>query len=283
MAEYISFQPKDNYKTQLYTGTGATNAQTFPDTTAMQPDFVWIKVRDAGARSHILTDSVRGVNSQVSSNDGGANTTYTNMLTSFDSDGFTLGDDATKGEVNNSGDTFVSYSWKMGTTSGLTGGSLTPSGYSFNATTGMGVYEYTGNTSASTITHGLGATPKFMLNKRLGGQEWKVYHVYNGGTKMMVLDQNDAVSTHANIWDNTDPTSTVFTIGSDISSAYDYIQYVFCDVPGFSKFGSYTGNGNADGAFVYTGFRPGWILIKRTNSTTNWVLHDNKRLGYNRR
>ena len=293
MATYISFQPTDNFKTQIYTGTGATLAQTFPQTTAMQPDLTWIKCRDAGARSHVLTDSVRGVNSQISSDVNDSQTTLTDALTSFDSDGFTLGADTGGGEVNNSGDDFVSWNWKAGTTTGITGSpSITPSSYSFNATSGVSIIAYTGNgTSGATVPHGLGALPQCILIKALeASEDWTVFMASLGGSnyganKFFVLNSTARDGVNTNRFNDTAPTTDLFSLGNGgevNTSGNDYIAYCFRSINGFSSFGSYQGNGNADGPFVYTGFRPGWLVIKDTVSTgANWYMWDNKRSGYN--
>ena len=282
MAAYTTIDdPSAFFKVHLYAGTGSSNAQTFADTdTDMQPDMVWIKNRDA-TDNHVLTDAVRGATETLFPNDSGATATVAEGLKSFDSDGYTVGTDV---RWNTSTEDYASWNWKMGTTSGLSGGSLTPDGYSFSATAGQGIYEYTGGGSVVTITHGLGSIPKFMLGKRSenDAQEWRVYHEANGPTKFMVLDQNDAVGTNSANWNDTAPTSTLFTIGTSLAeSGKVMMNYVFADVQGYSRFGKYYGNANADGPYVYTGFRPAWILLKRTGSADSWQLFDSKRLGYN--
>ena len=161
MAEYITFQPTDYYKTQIYTGTGAENAQTFPQTTAMQPDLTWIKAR-AGSKSHRLFDSTRGVTKWIASDNTGVQTTTAESLKSFDSDGFTLG---TYDHVNDNTVAFVSWNWKAGTTSGIAGSpSITPTGYSFNATSGFSLIAYTGTAANATLPHGLGVAPKMIID-----------------------------------------------------------------------------------------------------------------------
>ena len=274
MAAYTTVDDGTSFfKPNIYTGTGAELAITGM---GFQPDMNWSKNRTQ-TDNHVLTDSVRGATETLFPNyaDPSGQEEVAQGLKSFDSDGYTLGTDI---RWNTNTETYVGWNWKMGTTSGLTGGTLTPDAYSYNATAGQGIYEYTGDLSAHTISHGLGVTPEFMLNKRMGGsQEWKVYHVYNGPTKFMVLDQADAVATNSNIWDDTAPTSTVFTIGSEISAAASYVQYVFSPVQGYSKFGTFTGNQNANGPFVYTGFKPAWILLKSSTSTQGWALFDDKR------
>ena len=279
---YISFQPRDNFKTQLYTGTGASNAQTFPDTTAMQPDFVWIKNRDA-TDQHILTDSVRGATINWYSDDSVVEVTETERLKSFDSDGFTVG---TNDAVNTNTEDYASWNWKMGTTSGLTGGSITPTGYSLNTTAGQSIIAYTGAGSAATIPHGLGAVPKFILIKnRNYGNSGITYHEAMSNTYYCKIDGDGAKdnSYGTATWNDTSPTSTVFSVGgnSHTSGSYNYIAYCFADIKGYSKFGSYEGNGNVDGIFVYTGFRPAYVCVKCISGTGYWQTMDDKRVGYN--
>ena len=257
----------------LYSTTGSSLAVTGA---GFQPDLTWIKLRTS-AQVHNLTDAVRGATKYLQSNDSAATVTNAESLKTFDSDGFTVGTDDI---VNKSGNTAVSWNWKMGTTSGLSGGTITPDGYSYSATAGQGVYEYTGGGSAGTISHGLGAVPKLMIVKRAldDGQEWRVYHVYNGPTKFMVLDQYDAVGTSSINWNDTAPTSSVFTVGSSLTeSGKTMMAYIFADVQGYSKFGTFVGNNNADGPFVYTGFKPAWILLKSSTTTQGWALFDDKR------
>ena len=285
MAEYISFQPSDFFNTKLYTGNGSTNAITGVE---FQPDFTWIKVLDAAARSHVLTDAVRGVNSQVSSDDSAAATTLTDALTSFDSDGFTLGADTGGGEVNDNTKSFVSWNWKAGTTSGITGGTITPTSYSLSTTSGISILKYTGNnTSGATIAHGLGAVPKFILVKNLdtASTPWRAYHVGLGPDYSITLNETDAKADNSTFWNDTAPTSTLITMGNDskINGTDDYIMYIFASTKGFSKFGEYAGTGDSTIApFIYTGFRPGWLMVKQTDSAgQNWFMFDNKRSPFN--
>jgi len=285
---YISFQPGDYFNTLLWTGTGATYALTG---LGFQPDLVWIKCRDAGSRSFVLTDSVRGYNSQLSCDDSSSAGTYTDALTSFNADGFTLGDDASKGEVNNSGDTFVGWSWKAGTTTGinLDSASLTPSGYSFNQTAGFSIIKWRGvvATAPNTIPHGLGVKPDMIIVKNFtSADSWNVYHKSMGATKYMLLDTDIAEAASATRWNDTEPTTTKFTTNTNGGvaggSTEDLIAYCFASIKGYSKFDGYTGNGDADGPFVYTGFRPAFVMIKRlTGGDNGWIMFDNKRNPYN--
>ena len=267
--------------TSLYNGTGATLSVTG---VGFQPDFTWLKSR-SGTTNHHAFDAVRGVNKYLQPNvnnvEGDAST-----LTTFGADGFTVSSDSS---VNANSSTNVSWNWKAGTTSGLSGGTITPSSYSINTTSGFGIYKWSGTGSAGTIAHGLGATPKMMIVKAMSGapggaQAWSVYHASLGNDKFLVLNSADAEGDGSTDWNSTSPTDTLFTVGNanrTNGSGGTYVAYVWCDVVGFSKFGSYTGNGNADGAFIYTGFKPSFVMVKKTSATNNWVMMDNKRDPFN--
>ena len=281
---YISFHPLDNFKTHLYTGTGASNAQTFPATTAMQPDFTWIKNRDA-EDFHVLTDSVRGATKYLKSNVDEVEVTNAESLKSFDSDGFTVG---TMNEVNTNTEDFVSWNWKMGTTTGIAGSpSITPTAYSFNATAGQSIIQWTGTGANATLPHGLGVAPEFMIVKNYSeaARYWNVYHEQGiGNTKRMYLNTDAAAATAATAWNSTSPTSTLFSVGSNTDtneSGKTFVAYCFAPIKGYSKFAYYTGNGQADGPFIYTGFQPSFVMIKRIEGSFGWNIWDDKRKGYN--
>ena len=270
------------FSTTLYTGTGSSLAVTG---VGFQPDFTWIKNRDA-ADFHVLTDAVRGATKYVQANTDAAEVTNAESLKSFDSDGFTVG---TQAEVNTNTEDYVSWNWKAGTTTGIAGSpTITPTSYSFNATSGFSVIAYTGTGSVATLPHGLGVAPKLIMIKDLAGTDWAVYHDSMDATApedyFQSLNLTAARSDNAAIWNDTAPTSTLFTLGTGTyvnASGNDFIAYCFTDVQGYSKFGSYTGNGNADGPFIYTGFRPAFIMFKKTDAVGEWVIYDTKRLGYN--
>ena len=272
----IFFNPK------IYTGTGSSNALTG---LGFQPDIVWIKGRNY-AYNHVLSDSVRG-EKQLYPNLTNAQDSNTGEITSFDSDGFTVG---TGGDVNYNTRTFVSWNWKMGTTSGATFGTagITPTNYSINTTTGQGVYKYSGGDGfgASTVAHGLGAAPDLVIIKRIedNGHGWQISNTSIGFDVALKLESNSAEGDTSAWWNDTAPTSDVVSIGGDSwnnLSGKTFMMYCFTNKKGYFKTGSYTGNGNADGTFIYTGFNPAFLLIKRTNGSTNWRQYDNKRLGYN--
>ena len=287
MAAYISFQPTDYYKTQLYTGTGAENAQTFPQTAAMQPDFTWIKAR-TGSKSHRLFDSPRGVTNWIASDNNGAESTTAESLKSFDSDGFTLG---TYDHVNDNTVTFASWNWKGGTTSGITtNGSttITPSSYSFSAAAGISIVKYTGNyTSGAKVAHGLGAVPELIIVKRLdAAAAWAVYMKAMGNTKNMKLNTNANATTSTAYWNDTTPDSVNFTLGNNTdvnNSGTAHVAYCFAPIKGFSRFGNYSGNGDNDGPMIFTGFRPAFLMTKSITDAgdNDWHMMDDKRNGFN--
>ena len=275
----------DYFNTKLYTGTGSSNAITG---VGFQPDFTWLKKRSASG-GHYLTDAVRGVTKTIYSDGTDAEGTVAQALTAFGADGFTVGTDS---GVNANTYTFASWNWKSGTTSGITtNGSTdtTPSSYSFNQTAGISIVKYSGSGSTPTkIAHGLGVAPKMIIVKRLTGTaDWVVGHnsMADDWTKYIYLSSTAAsVTAGGAAWENTAPDTVNFTVGDNTqinASGSDYIAYCFAEKTGYSKFGSYTGNGNADGTFVYTGFKPAFVMIKSFSDSSTWHLADNKRIGYN--
>jgi len=275
---YISFQPKDYFNTVLYSGANKSVTGV-----GFQPDWCWIKQRNTA--SSALFDAVRGTTKFVESNSTNAEVTDATTLTAFGSDGFTLGADSS-GYVGGSSQATVAWNWKAnGQGSSNTDGSINTTYTSADTTSGFSICQYTGTGANATVGHGLGAVPKMMLVKKTSGSEsWGVYHHSIGNTKFLQLNATGAEGTSSAFWNNTTPTSSVFSIGTENGvnqSGQTYVAYCFAEKKGFSKFGSYVGNGNADGAFVYTGFKPAFIMIKRTNANDNWNIFDNKRAGYN--
>ena len=265
-------KPNLHFNTKLYTGNGGTQAVTG---VGFQTDWCWIKNRGV-AESHVLFDSVRGVQKAMNSNTSSAEATSSNYLTAFGTDGFTVG---ASGLVNDNSNTYASWNWKAGTTSGITqgGASITPSSYSLNATAGFSIIKWTGTNANATLPHGLGVAPKMIIIRRIDStSDWAIYHHKIGNTKRMVLNSTAAESgASANWFNNTSPTANVFSVGTDggsNGSTDNYIAYCFAEKKGYSKFGSYTGNGNADGAFVYTGFKPKLVIVKEYGSTGNWIM-----------
>ena len=275
-------QANDYFNTVLYTGTGSSLGVTG---VGFQPDFVWIKER-AGAADHGLYDAVRGVQKQLESNNTDAETTETTGLTAFNTDGFTVGALA---QLNTNTDTYVAWNWKAnGAGSSNNAGTIT-STVSANTTAGFSIVTYTGNgTSGATVGHGLGATPRMMIFKQRGGTtSWPVYHSSltsaNYALFLNLTIAEDGPNTA--YFNNTAPTSTLFTLGNLAGingSGNTFVAYCFAPVAGYSAFGSYVGTGTSDGPFVYTGFRPAFILVKVTSTTGyDWYLMDAKRPGYN--
>tara|TARA_R100001143_G_scaffold63362_1_gene69918 strand:- start:1716 stop:2753 length:1038 start_codon:yes stop_codon:yes gene_type:complete len=267
--------------TLKYTGDGsATQAQTG---LGFQPDFNWTKATSL-SESNAITDSVRGATQTMYSNLTSADSAISSNLKSFDADGFTMG---SNGEVGQNSIIYTSWNWKGGTTSGLSGGTITPSSYSINTTSKFGIYQYTGTGSNGTIAHGLGVQPDVMFIKCISNdQQWNVYHksgIASAGA--LVLNTTASNDTSSNFWNDTEPDATVFTIGTNgqlNTSGYTYIAYVWCDVKGFCKSGRYKGNGeSANGTFIYTGFKPSFVLIKNADSTAAWNFNNNTLLGYN--
>tara|TARA_R100001079_G_scaffold2480_1_gene1936 strand:- start:93 stop:1130 length:1038 start_codon:yes stop_codon:yes gene_type:complete len=273
--------PELYFQTKLYTGNSSTQSITFDGSENMQPDWVWSKARSQSDNSAIF-DSVRGGQKQLRSNTGDAELTRTNAISSFDSDGFTMGSQA---ELNSNSVTYVAWNWKAGgSTSSNSDGDITTT-VSVNQTAGFSIMKYAGNSTNSTIGHGLGASPEFIIFKEIdGGESWRVHstHLPNNSSNTLSLNSNSAAFSQSN-WISAISSSTI-SIGTDSSfntSGNNYIAYTFAPKQGYSKFGSYTGNGNSDGTFVYTGFRPSFILYKNTMTADSWFLHDNKRQGFN--
>ena len=282
---YISFQPKDYFNTKLYTGTGSSNAVTG---VGFQPDFTWLKNRNA-AEHNKLFDAVRGANKVIYSNLGAIQYTVTEELKSFDSDGFTVG---TETAVNANGQNIVGWNWKAnGQGSSNTDGSINTTYTSVNTTSGFSISTYTGTGSNATVGHGLGVAPSVMIVKNLtNANSWSVYHKgLNGGVTpqnyFLHLNETDTAAANASTWNNTAPTSSVFSIGTNNNTggSYNYVAYCFAEKQGFSKFGSYVGNGEPgnDAPFIYTGFKPAFVLLKSSTYAESWSITDNRRLGYN--
>jgi len=264
----------DYFNTVLYNGSASTQNITGVN---FQPDLVWIKTR-SHAESHQLVDQVRGATKALMSNETSAEATYANGLSAFLSDGFTL--PGGNNRYSDTGYTYVSWNWKAGGTGvSNTDGSIT-STVSANTTSGFSIVKWTGTGANGTIGHGLGVAPKMIIVKANAVKDWMVGHNSMGWTKYINLNTTSASSTASTVWQDTAPTSSVFSVGSssDVNtSSTSMIAYCFAEKKGFSKFGSYTGNGSADGTFVYTGFKPAFVIIKRTDDVHNWWIWDNKR------
>lgn len=246
-----------------YSGNGGT--QTI-SSLLFQPDLIWQKNRSSAA-NNILVDSVRGGSVYLVSNSTGADASAPGYMT-FNSNGETFVSSSI--ETNQSGQSYIAWQWKKG------------------ATPGFDIVTYTAPSSpaASSYSHSLGVKPDMMIVKarNLASRNWAVYHKSLGATQCLRLNLTNAAASVSTYWNNTEPTSTVFTVGTDNdtnANTYNYVAYLFSEVAGFSKFGSYTGNGSADGPFVYCGFRPRFILVKRTDTTGDWFIYDTARNAYN--
>jgi hypothetical protein len=274
----------DYFNTKLYTGNGGTNAITG---VGFQPDWVWIKNRD-DSYNNALFDAVRGVTKFLASNNSDAEQTNANELTAFGTDGFTSGN---ADRTNKNSDSFVSWNWKAnGAGSANTAGSIN-STVSVNTTAGFSVVKYVGSsTNPSTVGHGLGTAPSMIIvkNTSTSGRDWVIWHKALGGassTADLLLFTTDAKITSSGYWGSSAPSSTTFGVGNtnnNNANGNNHIAYCFAEKTGYSKFGSYTGNGNADGTFIYTGFKPAFLMVKCTsNSGESWLMQDSKRIGYN--
>ena len=267
MAAYTTIDdPSAYFQVKLYTGTGSSHAITLDGDTDMQPDLVWNKSR-SDSFSQNLCDSVRGVTKMLEGESNAAENTNTNAVTAFGSDGFTVGSDNGN---NKSSSNFVAWCWKE------------------SATSGFDIVTYTGNgTAGNTVSHSLSAAPSWVLvKKRSDTAQWAVGHkaMDSGFDYFMFLDADSAKGNADNVFNDTAPSSSVITLGNagdTNANTETYVAYCFAPKQGFSKFGKYSGNGNANGTFVYTGFRPAFIITKRTDSAGSWGMFDNKRSPFN--
>mgnify|MGYP003646179871 CR=1 FL=1 len=281
---YTGINKSSNFmNTKLYTGNGSNgHAITGVE---FQPDWTWIKAR-GGTQFHNLVDSVRGPTKILYSNNTEVETTDTSRFTSFDTDGFTLANDA---DVNGNSATFASWNWKAGTTgSGNTTGSGTYKAYSYsvNTTSGFSIVKYKGNgTSGHQIPHHLGVSPSMTIIKKTSGAEnWIVQNAHRGWDKRLILDVTNAEASHTDFVSGVSSTTfSLYTNGSVNTNDADYIAYVFAEKIGYSKINSYLGNGNSgvNGPFINIGFKPAFVMIKQATGTGNWGIIDNKRPGYN--
>jgi hypothetical protein len=282
-------QSNDHFDGLLYTG----NSQSAQDIGGLgfQPDFVWIKGRSY-ADHHALFDSTRGVGKYIISSSTNAEGDYANTLDEFRSDGFGVGADSTA-LVNYQTNTYVAWNWKAngGTTTtndaSSTGVGSIDSVYQANTTAGFSIVTFTTDgVSSGTVAHGLGVQPKLLLGKtRNHAVAWAVQSTLLATNQALILNTTSAAYNPGyNHWNDTHPTSSVFSVGgymadhSDLTNPSTKIVYCFAEVAGFSKIGLYTGCGNANGTYVHTGFKPAWIMIKRTDTTGSWYIYDYKRL-----
>ena len=277
--------PSAYFQTTLYTGNGSNLTVTNDGNSDLKPDFVWTKCR-SGASHHTNVDSSRGAGKQIYPNLAYQEETVSGV-SAFLTDGFTVG---SNGTANSNCATYVAWQWKAngGTTASNTDGSIT-STVQANQDAGFSIVTYTGNGSASTIGHGLGVVPAMIIVKcrNAGSTNWTVYHKNSNATPQnYILELNNTNAAADNDrFNDTAPTSSVFSVNAGSSTVNQnsntYIAYCFASKQGYSKFGKYVGNGNADGSFVYTGFKPAFVMFKNSNAAFDWTIVDNKREGYN--
>ena len=276
-------KPDEYFNTLIYTGNGTSGRSVTG--VGFQPDWVWIKNR-SDTDPYKLFDVVRGVSNSLKTNssDQQVSTEANGYVSAFGTDGFTLtAGSSSIQDVNLNNENYVSWNWlaSNGTASNTTGS--INSTVSVNTASGFSVVTYTGSGSAATVGHGLGAAPDFFVIKRYNGGNggnWNAYHQGLGATKYIILNSTSGQVTSATRWNNTAPTSTVFTVNTsgDVNDNGDlHVAYCFKEIKGYSKFGSYTGNGSSNGPFVWTGFKPAWVLVKVTSTSDSWQLIDNKR------
>ena len=271
--------PSAYFQTKLYTAAGA---YTFDGNSDMQPDFVWIKERN-GTNEHNLFDSVRGTTKRLESSTNAAEQTSSTTLTAFGSDGFTVGSNPGTGQ---NGSNYVGWGWKAGTSftndASSTGIGGIDSAGSFNNTAGFSIVTYTGNAGNTTVKHGMNVAPSMIIFKRRNANStnWYTYHASIGQGKRLVLNTTAAEAADTEYMNNTAPTTSVFSLGPSgtVNTTGTHLAYCFAEKKGYSKFGIYTGNNNADGTFIFTGFKPAFVMVKLTDTQTDgWVIQDNKR------
>ena len=261
MAYTVIDKPSDYFNTVLYTGNNTSQSVTG---VGFQPDWVWLKERN-GTEQHNLYDSVRGVYKRLMSDANSLEYSSDTQLTAFGSDGFSVG---SSDAINDAGNSMVAWNWKK------------------SATSGFDIVTATGTGSAKTIAHSLSAVPQVIISKEKSGSinDWVVYHESLGNNKKLTLNTTNAVNTDS-CWNNTTPTSSVFSVsGASVvnRNSSTYVYYLFSEKKGYSKFSSYIGNGNADGTFVYTGFKPAFVMVKRYDGASQgWNIFDNKRDPFN--
>ena len=268
-------KPSDYFVTKLYNGSDSAQSITGLD---FQPDWVWLK-RRSSVRGHTVYDAPRGATYGIYPDLSDKESVGSSALTAFTSDGFSLGADD---RVSGSGHTYVSWNWEAnGAGASNTAGSINTTKTSASTTSGFSIVTYTGTGSNATLGHGLGIKPSVIMIKNLetNGEDWAIYNEALGYSKYLKLNATTTVSTNTNRF-NAVPTTSLINIGAvneTNQSSKKHVAYCFANIQGFSKMGTYIGNGNADGAFVYTGFKPAWVLLKNTAATEAYFLFDNKR------
>ena len=279
MAYTTITDPSAYFQTALYTGNGYAQAITNTGNSNLQPDWVWTKNRSA-AQNHCTTDTNRGLDKVIFPDASDAQSTVT-LVSAMNTDGFTISNNSL---VSTNGNNYVGWQWKAngGTTASNSSGTIT-STVQANTTSGFSIVTWTGSGANATVGHGLGVTPKMIIIKRLnGGNDWIVYHASLENAQYYLSLNGTAGQTQAsNVFNSTAPTSSVFSVGSSAAtntSGGTYIAYCFADIQGYSKFANLRGNGNVDGPFIYTGFKPAFVMQKEySQGSTVWFMWDNQR------
>ena len=277
--------PSEYFQITLYDGDGSTQSINQDGNSTFQPDWVWIKNRDT-TDQHSIFDVARGVTEVIGANATTAEVTNDDTLTGFESDGFALGDDVI---VNTNTESYVAWQWKTqgGAGSSNTDGSINTTTTSVNTTAGFSISTFAGTGANATVGHGLGLVPKMILLKnRTDAQAWVVYHVDAANTHGLTLNDATARADDATFFNDTTPTASVFSIGSNNGTNGDgdaMVAYCFAEIPGYSKFSSFIGNASAEGPFIHLGFSPAWFMWKNMDSGTNgdWIIMDSKRDPFN--
>ena len=267
-------KPTLHFNTKLYTGNGSNgNAVTG---VGFQPDIIWGKDR-TNSRNHYLVDVIRGTGEELRPNSNNHSAGDGSLMASIDSDGFTVD---SSNSLNNSGANYVSWNWKTQGSAGSANndGSINTTTTSVNTTAGISISKFVTTGSAATVGHGLGVAPKAIWIKRTdSAHTWQCYHASIGPTKYLELNDAQAENTSSGRFNDTAPTSSVFSIGTEWGASATLHAYCFAEIPGFSRITKYVGNGNANGAFCYTGFKPAWVMIKSSSLGQNWIMYDDKR------
>ena len=267
----------DYFNIKLYTGNGSARSITG---VGFQPDWCWFKNRST-TNGHSIFDVIRGAYKRIQTDLNNAESVDSspyNDFKSFDSDGWSMGNG---GAINENSQTYVAWNWKANGAGSANTDGATNTTVSVNTTAGFSIVKWTGTGSATTLGHGLGAVPKFWIIKNLDQvEDWRIYHNSLGNTKMLELNNTNTEASDISYWNNTSPTSSVMTVGSSNAnngSGRNMIAYCFAEKAGYSKFGSYEGNNNSDGTFIYTGFKPNFVITKNIDATADWILFDDAR------
>ena len=273
-------RPQKHFDVLLYTGTGSSNSVTGLE---FAPDLIWVKRRDTSGHHHLWVDTIRGGSKSLSSNNDNSENSNANRDMTFLKDGIRW--NSNTGNANASGGSYVVWCWKAGGAAVANTDGTLNSQVSVNEKAGFSIVSWTSaGTTGSTIGHGLGKKPVWIVLKSRNttdDQPWRVYHTGLGATGGIQLETTNTMSTQTGVWNDTEPTSSVFTVGSFSSvneNTKNYIAYCWCEIPGFSKFGKYKGSGDAEGKHVYCGFKPAWVMIKKSSSSgTSWAIQDTTR------